>query len=506
MLKFIDDFLNKTTMYRLLLYCMSFLVAVAIVFSFFGRLPFKPMDFIFSTFFLVSFCVVVNSIFAKVFEAPSNIESVYITALILTLIISPVTNLNQVLFLFFVSAIAMASKYILSIIKKHIFNPVALAVAITSLAAGQSASWWVGNIYMFPFVLIVGILITRKIKRSGMVISFFVVSAITILANAYLKGGDIIKSAEFIVFYSYLPFLGFVMLTEPMTTPPTKILQIVYGALVGVLSAPFISIYGFYFTPEIALVAGNVFSYLVSPKQKLILSLKTINKIAENTYDFIFQPDRKLKFRPGQYLEWTLAHERMDKRGMRRYFTIASSPTEEDIIMGVKFYEKPSSYKQALIYLNPGDTVVASQLAGDFVLPKDKSQNLVFIAGGIGVTPFRSMIKYLLDLKDKRDIIIFYSNKGAQDIAYKEIFDEAEKTLGIKTVYCLSDQASTPLNWSGEKGFVNKQMIEKWAPDFKERIFYISGPRSMILSFQETLENSGVPKNNIKTDFFPGFA
>ncbi len=506
MLKLIDDFLNKTTMYRLLIYCLSFLVLTALIFSALGVMSFKPANFIFSTIFLIFFCLFTNWVFAKVFEAPSNIESVYITALILTLIIDPIQSLNQVLFLFFVSGLAMASKYILAIIKKHIFNPVAVAVVITALAMGQSASWWVGNLYMAPFVIIAGILITRKIRRADMVVTFFVVASAVTIINSILTGTDVIKAIEFILVYSFLPFLGFVMLTEPMTTPPSKKLRIVYGAFVGFLCVPSVHFGSTYFTPEIALLIGNVFSYFASPKLKLILTLKEKTKIANNTFDFVFKPNRRLKFKPGQYLEWTLGHERMDNRGMRRYFTIASSPTEDKLTMGVKFYDKPSSYKQALVALNLEDTLVASQLAGEFVLPKDKNKKLVFIAGGIGVTPFRSMIKYLIDKNEKRDIIIFYSNNTVNEIAYKDIFDQAYEKLGIRTIYCLSDSNSMSTGWEGECGFVNNEMITKYAPDFKNRMFYISGPRSMILSFQETLKNAGVPKNHIKTDFFPGFA
>jgi ferredoxin-NADP reductase len=291
-----------------------------------------------------------------------------------------------------------------------------------------------------------------------------------------------------------------------MTTPPTKKLRIIYGSLVGFLNAPFVGIGGFYTTPEIALVLGNIFSYIVSSKEKLILKLKQKIKIADNTYDFVFGSDKNLNFKPGQYLEWTLQHEKMDNRGMRRYFTIASSPTEKEIIMGVKFYDKPSSYKQSLVSLKPGEIVVASQLAGDFTLSENKDKKLTFIAGGIGVTPFRSMIKYLIDKNEKRDIIIFYSNRVFTDIAYKEIFDQAQQKLKIKTIYCLSDLNSIPQGWKGEKGFVNEGMIKKYAPDFMDRMFYISGPRSMILTFQKALKNAGVHKSHIRTDFFPGFA
>lgn len=506
MFEFIDNFLNKTTMYRLVLYCLVFLVFAAAVFSYFGKLPFSAQNLLFSAFFFLFFCLFTNAIFAKVFQAPSNIESVYITALILVFIVSPIQNLNDLIFIFFISALAMASKYILAIRKKHIFNPAAVAVAITGLVIGQAASWWVGNVYMMPFVLLIGVLITRKIKKTDLVISFFAASSVMIIGKSIFTGQNPLNSIQFILFYSFVLFMGFVMFTEPMTTPPSKTLRIIYGGLVGFLSAPFVHIGSFYFTPEIALLAGNIFSYAVSPKQKLILKLEEKIQIANDTYDFVFLPDRRLRFKAGQYLEWTLAHEKRDNRGMRRYFTIASSPTEKGITMGVKFYENPSSYKKALLNMEIGDTIIASQLAGDFVLPRDKNKKLIFIAGGIGITPFRSMIKYLIEMGEKRDIIIFYSNKSLTDIAYKQTFKEAQALLGIKTVYCLTDLNSIPSDWRGEKGFVDKKMIEKWAPDFKERVFYVSGPRSMVTSFQNNLKVAGIPNYNIITDYFPGFA
>ena len=148
---------------------------------------------------------------------------------------------------------------------------------------------------------------------------------------------------------------------------------------------------------------------------------------------------------------------------------------------------------------------MAGQLAGDFVLPSDKKQKLVFFAGGIGVTPFRSMVKYLIDQNEKRDITIFYANRTPQDVVYKDLFDEAQKKLGIKTIYTVSKNDSSAL-WSGETGYITEQMIKEKLPDFKDRMFYLSGPRSMIVSFEKTLKNMGIKNNHIKTDFFPGFA
>jgi len=496
MLKFIDDFLNKTTMYRLTLYCVAGLWTLALFFSSLGILHYNPAYLIESLIIVFIVCFTVNEIFAKIYEAPSNRESVYITTFILASIIAPTMGSKNIYFMILAATIAMASKYILAIGKKHIFNPASVGAVIASLImTNQAATWWMGTLFMAPFVLITGILIARKIKKFDLLLSFFVSSIIFIIGYGIYEKQTILSSVYGIIFDSPVLYLGSIMLTEPMTTPPTKNLRIIYGTLVGILNAPFIGIGNFYTTPEIALVIGNIYSYLVGSKQKLILKLKEKVKIANDTYDFVFNTNQKLNFKPGQYLEWTLLHQKMDDRGIRRYFTIASSPTENEIIMGVKFYDNPSTYKQSLLALEKEGGIVASQLAGDFTLPNDKSKKLVFIAGGIGVTPFRSMVKYLTDKNEKRDIVIFYSNKTAEDIAYKNIFDEAEKKLGIKTIYHITDQS----------GFLNHQTIEKYVPDFKERMFYISGTRSMVLNFQITLSKSGIHKTQIKTDFFPGF-
>ena len=278
-----------------------------------------------------------------------------------------------------------------------------------------------------------------------------------------------------------------------------------YGIIVGILFAPAIHIGSIYSTPELALVVGNIFSYIVSPKKKLVLKLKEVRQISSDSYDFVFTPDKPLSFRPGQYMEWTLGHDKSDSRGLRRYFTLASSPTEKELRMGVKFYPDGSSFKKSLISMQAGDKIVATGLAGDFVLPKDKNEKLVFLAGGIGITPFRSMIQYLLDNGEKREVALLYSNKKISDVAYRETFDLAEKNLGIKTVYAAT---SPEENISSSPNFVRRideKTISEKVPDYRERIFYLSGPRGRVDAFDDTLRKMGVGKKQIKKDFFPGF-
>jgi glycine betaine catabolism B len=301
-------------------------------------------------------------------------------------------------------------------------------------------------------------------------------------------------------------FFWFVILTEPLTMPPTRGLQIVYGALVGFLFSPQVHFGSFYITPELAILMGNVFSYLVSPKRKLVLSLVDKIHIGSDLWDFIFLPNKQLKFAPGQYMEWTLGHDDPDSRGNRRFFTLASSPTEKHIRVGIKFPADASSFKRSMLAMDQKSEIVAAQLAGDFTLPHDQSQKIVMIAGGIGITPFRSMIKYLLDKNQRRPITLFYANRSANDIVYRDVFDAARQKLGIRTIYTLTDTTRVPAFWNGKLGHIDANMIRREVPGYQDCLFYISGPNTMVAEFEETLNQMGVNKRQVKTDFFPGFA
>lgn len=507
MLTYIDNFLNKTTMYRFVLYYLGGLLVVAFILSIIGILPYSPLSLAYSVFFVSLLSWIINSISASFFKIPTNVESVFITGLILVLIITPVKgfDLQYFGFLAWATILAQASKYVLATFRKHYFNPAALAVAITAIFLHQSASWWVGTAWMAPFVLIGGLLMIRKLRRFDLVFSFFVTAVITILTFTFAKGSPILPAISRIFLSTPILFFAFIMLTEPLTTPPTKKLQIIYGVLVGFLFAPQIHIGSVYSTPELALLIGNIYSYIVSPKKKLLLTLKQKVRLAPTVYNFVFSTDTTMKFTPGQYLEWTLEHHKPDNRGNRRYFTIASSPTEKEIIMGVKFYNPASSYKQSMLGMKTGTKILAGQLSGDFTLPKNPQEKSVFIAGGIGITPFRSMVKYLMDTKQKRDIVLMYSNKISEEVVYKDLFDQAAKQIGLKPVYTLTETKQIPPNWSGKVGMIDAKMIAEEVPDYQDRTFYISGPHGMVTAFEKTLSGMGIKKSRIKTDFFPGF-
>ena len=507
MLKLIDTLLDKVTMYRLLLYYLIALLVISLGVSHFGHLGFSPAAIIFSSLLLVAVCWVSNKILAWLFNAPTNTESPHLTALILALIVTPTTTVHGVLFLMLVGIIAMASKYVLTINKTHIFNPAAIAVVITGFVMNQTASWWVGDPSMFPYVLIGGLLLVRKIRRAEMVITFIAVALTATALYAVINDNNIYTYLERTVTGSALLFMAFVMLTEPLTSPATVRKQRWYAALAGLLFPPQIHLGSIYSTPQLDLVISNIFSYIVSPPVKLFPRLINKETLSPSILNFTFRPEKKLRYVPGQYMEWTLPHSQGDSRGDRRYLTLASSPTEPDLMLGVKFYPKGSSYKKSMLAMTAATQISAGQLGGDFVLPKDPNTKLVLIAGGIGITPYRSMLKYLIDKNEPRDITLMYAAHTPDEFVYQNIFHEAAQKLGAKVIYTVTDDSVPTEDWSGHRGLITTEMIKSQVPDYKKRTFYISGPQPMVQAMKDILKHDlAVPGSYIKTDFFPGYA
>lgn len=503
MIKSIDQFLNSITMYRLLLYGLLIVIGIAVIFGFTGTLDQSGVEVLISVGILCATCYYSNILLAWFYGIPVNLESSLITALILVCILPPPTTVLEGVVIAFTGLVAMASKYVLTIKSKHVFNPAAIAAALVSLSGIGFTTWWIGSSTMLPFVLIYGFLVMRKIRREKLVVAFLVVALAVLLWLGFADGrtvGQVAKEA----FTSWpLLFFATIMLTEPLTTPPRHRDQMVYGALAAVLMTSRWHVGQVYSTPAVALVLANIYSYVVSPKQRLILTLKEKIQRSANVYDFIFSAPEALKYKAGQYLELTFPHSHPDARGNRRYFTIASSPTEANVAFGIKFYTPSSSFKSALLQLQPGTPLLAGSVSGDFVLPADPRIKIAFLAGGIGVTPFRSMIAYLNDTGEHRDLTMLYAINETTDTVYADVFDRA-KQVGVKTVYIVRNE-NLPASWPGRSGVVTSQVIQEEIPDYSERLFYIAGANIFVEASKKALKELGVSKYQIITDYFPGY-
>jgi ferredoxin-NADP reductase len=502
-MKYIDNILNRITMYRLLLYGLVALMLVAVVGAFTRQLSFSPYGLIGSAAVLLVSCYLSNMLFAAIYGAPRTSESSLITALILFCIFSPPTTWLEVAELALVAAIAMASKYLLAYKQRLIFNPAAIAAVIVSLLGLGSASWWIASQYMTLFVIILGLLVLRKIRHYGLFIAFLTTTLGIILFKHLFSSDLTVVLLKGVIFSWPLLFMGTIMLTEPLTLPPRYRLQLIYGAIVGTIFAAGLHVGKIYGTPEVALVVGNIFSYATVMRQRLHLRLLSRRELSGGVYELTFAPERPFSFRAGQYAELTLPHIRTDSRGNRRSFTIASSPTEPIIRFAMKFSTPSSSFKASLATMQEGSYLYGSQISGEFLLPKDTHSKLLFIAGGIGVTPFRSMLKYVVDSQQQRDIVLLYVVSDSQAFVYTDVL-QAAALYGLKTVYILSGP-NIPANWQWELGNITQELITRTVPDYRERRCYISGPNQMVIATRKILIKSGMRRNHIKTDYFSGY-
>ena len=504
LIAYIDNTISKITMYRIVLYGLIGMTAISIVLSILGLVHFSAIGIIISTVVLLVVCYIVNKLFSVVFDAQSNYESWLITALILTLILPPVQTATGASLVALTGVIAISSKYLIAYRHRHIFNPAAFGALVLTATGLQPAIWWVGTPLLVIFTVILGIVLLRKLRLYTF-FSYFALAAIIVAVVVGAMGGQpatiIIAS---LLLSSPLIFLGTIMLTEPETMPNGTKVKLFYALLVGALISSQLHIGSFYATPELALIIGNLFAFIIATgyfKQQVALKQKV--EIGTHLHEYVFQTKRPIKFIPGQYREITLSHHGTDGRGNRRTFSIASGVHPHEIRFATKLFEKSSSFKTELDNLKTDDVVTIGQLNGSFILPQDTNKKLVWIAGGIGVTPFASMARDMVTRKVNRDVTLFYLVATADEYAYQDVWQQA-KQYGLRVVPIMTGPVSNPA-WKGLTGRLSPELVEKEVPDFRQRQFYLSGPHGLVLFFQKTLRHLSLKKSAIHSDFFSGY-
>ncbi len=486
----IDDFLNDLTMYRLILYGLGILAGLAILFAFAGVLTLSAGQLVWSLVVLLAAAYGSNLVLSRVYEAARNYESWLITALILFFVLPPARNAPELTIEALAALLAMASKYVLAPWRKHIFNPAALGAAGIGVLGLGYGSWWVGTGSLLPFTLILALLVARKIRRLWLVGVFWAVSLIITAGLAFIHHDDAAEMLRLAIVSGPLVFMGGIMLTEPATMPSRERWRLGYAGLVAVLFATHLNLKFVYVTPEIALLIGNILAFAVSPKRRLTLTFVGAEKLAESVYEYRFAAPERLNFQPGQYAEWTLPHRHPDSRGNRRTFSLASAPGSREVRLAVKQSLQPSSFKAKLASLKPGDRLELGPAAGDFTLPSRTDAKLLLIAGGVGITPFASMMRHLLNTTVQRDIVVYYAVKHVEDIAYKDLI-AAARAQGM-VVHAVAGRLDT-------------QTLRATVPDAVTREVYVSGAPGMVRQTRSLLVALKVPAHHIHTDYFSGY-
>lgn len=268
----LDDALAPYRPGRLMLVFLATLLMAALVLSLLGMIAPSPLALVLHTGFLLAVCWLGNLAFARAFDAGSNSESVLISALILALILSPAKALSWsgLELPLFAGLWAMASKYLFRFQRQPIFNPAAFGAFCASALVNSPASWWVGNTWSLGFVLAGGLFVLRKIRGLDLALSF----GGTVLAVCALLAppGFARLFVSEIVTRSALLFFAVVMLTEPRTMPIGRPWRIAFGVLVGLLFAPATHFGALRFSPESALLIGNIFSAAIKWRRRRMVA------------------------------------------------------------------------------------------------------------------------------------------------------------------------------------------------------------------------------------------
>ena len=487
-------------MYKIVSIALTILFAFAMVLSLTGVLAYAPLAML-ASLGIVGFSVFLTSLlFGLLFGVRVHTESSFITGMILFFIFTPTLEISGLLVLAFVGFVAGASKFLLAYRGRHIFNPVAIAACIAAIAGVGFASWWVATPALVPLTLVLGFFVIQKTRRVPVSGTFMAISVVLIMMVLLSQGNTLGESFSLLLSWPIFFFSAF-MLTEPLTLPPKKWQQVLEAVIVAVVFSLPLHIGDLSLGPAFALVAGNLLAFGFSRHGAISLSFESRAQLTPTSFEFAFIPSKKLAHQAGQYLELTLIHSKNDLRGERRSFSITSAPGAELVTLGVKFYDPSSTYKKSLKALERGLVLSATGVRGDFTLPNDASTPLLFVAGGIGITPFISHLKYLQSLNEKRDIVLLYAVSNESELAYKDVLIAS----GIKVIIVTKQPLSNlPMGW-GEihQPYLTKEVVKSNVSDVVLRAAYISGPPAMIDGVKGQLAKTGV--KNIKTDYFIGY-
>ncbi len=216
---------------------------------------------------------------------------------------------------------------------------------------------------------------------------------------------------------------------------------------------------------------------------------------------FHFKTNPQANFKPGQFFMLTI---RINGQEVTKHFSFSNSPTETDYIEFTKRLTD-SAYSQALDKLKVGDWARIKMPLGSFTFEGEQPKT-AFLSGGIGITPIRSIWKAALDNKLSGEMILLYSNRTKDDIAFKQDFDQmAGANQKMRVIYTITD-AQAGESWPGRVGRIDSNMIKQEIPDYRQRVFYVCGPPKMVEALTSVLKSGlGIAENKIRTENFAGY-
>lgn len=228
-------------------------------------------------------------------------------------------------------------------------------------------------------------------------------------------------------------------------------------------------------------------------------------EVAERTVAFHFEKPPGWTFKAGQAIDLTLLESsETDEEGNTRALSIASAPHEEYLMVATRM--RDTAFKRVLSAAATGTRVKIDGPFGNLILHNNAARPAVILAGGIGITPFRSMAFRAAREKLPHRIFLFYSNRRPEDAAFLEELQALEKqNPNYRFAPTMTGMTKSNRAWSGETGWINKQMLSRHLKDVQSPIYYIAGPPAMVKGLHTMLNESGIDDDDIRTEEFGGY-
>lgn len=222
---------------------------------------------------------------------------------------------------------------------------------------------------------------------------------------------------------------------------------------------------------------------------------------APSVKTFVFKTEGNYEYDAGQFCIFSFEFKGLKHK---KHFTISNSPTRENIELTTVISD--SEYKKALDSLEIGHDVVISIPMGEFTIDKSRGRKIIFLMGGIGITPARSMLEYIADKDMSQRVTLFYSNRNPERIAFREELKELEKKLaGLRVIHTISDARELSA-WKGETGRIDRDMIERNESDIYDSVFYVAGPPKFVEAMKNILiDELKIKKENMIAENFTGY-
>ena len=231
-------------------------------------------------------------------------------------------------------------------------------------------------------------------------------------------------------------------------------------------------------------------------------TIKEKREVAKGTLLVTFELiSDEVDWTPGEYF-WVelLDPPYDDEKGARRHITVVTSPTEG--YLGLATRIRDTAFKRSLVEMPEGSAVDVEQPKGSFVLPEDTSKRYAFIAGGIGITPFRSMLRYIADKDLDYDITLVYSNRDVESTAFLDELKELESVVPrCRVIFTMTEDPS----WDGDTRMLDAGVLRDLLGDLESFHFMIAGPPPMAKSVEGSLLEAGLPEDQVQSDSFSGY-